>query len=155
MVKRIALFNHKGGVSKTTTTFNLGWRLAQMGNRVILVDADPQSNLTGLVLGYRSASEFEDFYANRATQNFKSGLQSALEQFHTNLSRVRNLGSIVATLESQTLHPLDLSDILRAELVLSVSALDHYVHEVVRMGMLEAYRGGRNGHHSFLLSRCL
>ena len=51
MAKRIALFNHKGGVSKTTTTFNLGWMLAQMGNRVILVDGDPQSNLTGLVLG--------------------------------------------------------------------------------------------------------
>ena len=43
MAKRIALFNHKGGVSKTTTTFNLGWMLAQMGNRVILVDGDPTS----------------------------------------------------------------------------------------------------------------
>ena len=63
MVKRIALFNHKGGVSKTTTTFNLGWRLAQMGKRVILADADPQSNLTGLVLGYEGPSELEEFYA--------------------------------------------------------------------------------------------
>ena len=79
MAKRIALFNHKGGVGKTTTTFNLGWRLAQMGNRVILVDADPQANLTGLVLGYRSASEFENFYANQATRNFKSGLSPAFE----------------------------------------------------------------------------
>ena len=29
MTTRIALFNHKGGVSKTTTTFNLGWMLAE------------------------------------------------------------------------------------------------------------------------------
>ncbi|MHC5720541.1 MAG: ParA family protein, partial [Nostoc sp.] len=41
MVHKIALFNHKGGVSKTTTTFNLGWMLASKGKRVILVDTDP------------------------------------------------------------------------------------------------------------------
>jgi len=50
-MKRIALFNHKGGVSKTTTTFNLGWMLASQGHRVVLVDADPQCSLSGLVLG--------------------------------------------------------------------------------------------------------
>ena len=47
MVKKIALFNHKGGVSKTITTFNLGWMLATKGYQVILVDTDPQCNLTG------------------------------------------------------------------------------------------------------------
>ncbi|WP_432509786.1 ParA family protein [Kineococcus sp. SYSU DK001] len=49
--KIISLFNHKGGVSKTTTTFNLGWMLARLGKRVILVDADPQCNLTAAVRG--------------------------------------------------------------------------------------------------------
>jgi len=49
--KIISVFNHKGGVSKTTTTFNLAWMLAQMGKRVIMVDADPQCNLTGVTLG--------------------------------------------------------------------------------------------------------
>jgi cellulose biosynthesis protein BcsQ len=60
--KIITLFNHKGGVSKTTTAFNLGWMLARKGKRVLLVDCDPQCNLTGMILGFRhqeSASSIE------------------------------------------------------------------------------------------------
>lgn len=51
MVQLISMFNHKGGVSKTTTVFNLAWTLAQTGKTVIMVDADPQCNLTGVTLG--------------------------------------------------------------------------------------------------------
>lgn len=75
MVQKIALFNHKGGVSKTTTTFNLGWMLANKGKKVILVDTDPLCSLTGYALG---ATTEEDEARIEAIYNTKSNIKTGL-----------------------------------------------------------------------------
>lgn len=46
MGKIISLLNHKGGVGKTTSTINIGAGLVELGKKVLLVDLDPQANLT-------------------------------------------------------------------------------------------------------------
>lgn len=79
MAKIINLFNHKGGVSKTTTVFNLSWMLGTMGKRVIIADFDPQCNLTGMVLGYKGVDDLEDSYKSDPPNNLKDALSPAFE----------------------------------------------------------------------------
>jgi cellulose biosynthesis protein BcsQ len=79
MTKKICFFNHKGGVSKTTNVFHVGWMLAELGHKVLLVDADPQCNLTGLLLSEGSIDAFEKHYVDNPEVNLKSGLQPVFE----------------------------------------------------------------------------
>jgi cellulose biosynthesis protein BcsQ len=76
MSKRIVFFNHKGGVSKTTSVYNIGWELSKH-HRVLVVDGDPQCNLSSLILG----DGFEEYYSNPLTknQNLKDGVEVAFK----------------------------------------------------------------------------
>ncbi len=49
-MKTIAFFNNKGGVGKTTLVYHIAWMMAEQGQKVLAVDLDPQSNLSGMFL---------------------------------------------------------------------------------------------------------
>lgn len=58
--KRLAIFNHKGGVGKTTLTVNVASALAELGKRILLVDSDPQCNLTSYLIDGPSVDKLLD-----------------------------------------------------------------------------------------------
>jgi len=74
--KIISVFNHKGGVGKTTTVFNLGKIMANLGKRVLLVDSDPQCNLTNLTIGL---DNLEKFYSSKKETNIFNCLATVFE----------------------------------------------------------------------------
>ena len=69
----IALANQKGGTGKTTTTVNLGVGLARQGKRVLLVDADPQGDLT-TCLGWQNQDNLPATLLLDAVGSFHHGL---------------------------------------------------------------------------------
>lgn len=75
MTKIISMFNHKGGVAKTTDAYNIAWALTEQRKKVLLVDADSQCNLTMSFLG----EKFYDYYEDDCTKNnnLKDALSSA------------------------------------------------------------------------------
>lgn len=59
-MKIISIFNNKGGVGKTTLTFHLAHILAEKGNKVLLIDLDPQCNLTAISMDKDKLREIWD-----------------------------------------------------------------------------------------------
>ena len=80
----ISVFNHKGGIGKSTAVYNLGYVLSSMGLRVLIVDADAQSNLTTQIHPERSISR-------SASEKFNKKIEDEREK--GNLSRIDHIFS--------------------------------------------------------------
>jgi len=70
-------------------------------------------------------------------------MQSAHNRFAANIGRARDLQALFVNLKASTAGALDLTDILRASIVSAVSALDTFIHEITRIGMLEIFQSTR------------
>lgn len=75
---------------------------------------------------------------------------SAFDTFLSNLNRARALGGLFTALSHTTTPALDLTDLLRAQLVLAVSAFDQFIHELARVGVLETFEGRRPPARAYL-----
>ena len=77
-------------------------------------------------------------------------MRASLDLLRANIGRSRDLANLARAMSAQTTGALDTTDILRASLIMAVSSLDYFIHEIVRIGMLEAYRGERARTPAFL-----
>ena len=69
MAQVIAVTNQKGGVGKTTTTINVAYNLAKSGQRVLLVDLDPQGNATSGLSVTKNSHTTRDVLSGKITPN--------------------------------------------------------------------------------------
>ena len=84
---RITLYNHKGGVGKTTLTINIASALASQGKRVLLVDADPQCTLTS----YLVDSEVIDDWLDKSDTPNGSTIWSAVKPFYEGVGDIKRI----------------------------------------------------------------
>ena len=77
-------------------------------------------------------------------------MQAPLDLFRANVSRSRDIASIARAMSVQTTEAFDTTDNLRAGVIIVVSSLDYFIHEIVRIGMLEAFRAERTRTPAFL-----
>jgi hypothetical protein len=75
---------------------------------------------------------------------------SSIRQFRDNIKQARELGRLALAVSSMTTPAVDVSDLFRAQIVLAVSALDYFVHELIRLGMVEAAQGSRPKTNAYL-----
>src|SRR3989338_775470 len=102
-MKILSVFNNKGGVGKTTLTYHLSHALAVMGYKVLMIDADPQCNLTIYSVAedvIHDIWETEDPFIDEGMDATKNGM--AQESFKKILSSPRSLNFIVKPTEEGT-----------------------------------------------------
>ena len=101
---RISIFNHKGGVGKTTLTVNIALTLAAQGKRVLLVDSDPQGNLTSYLIEENVVDDLMD------QSDTESGgtLWSAVKPIVEAEGQVKTIDAIPLSQENAFLLPGDI-----------------------------------------------
>lgn len=77
-------------------------------------------------------------------------MQRAFDQFKNSMQYVKELDALYVHLKDVLMLPNNLTDLLRAEWVYTISAMDKLIHDLIRIGMIEAFQGSRVKTKKFL-----
>lgn len=102
-MKSISVFNNKGGVGKTTLTYHVGYALSEMGYKVLMIDADPQCNLTIYSLDQDAIHDIwekEDRFIDEGFESSKSSLNQV--DFKSLIGQPRSLHFLLKPTEEGT-----------------------------------------------------
>lgn len=102
-MKVISVFNNKGGVGKTTLTYHIGHALSELGNRVLMIDADPQCNLTIYSIPEDTIHDIWEVEDNFIDEGFEATKKSlSMEQYSAINDSPRSLHYLVKPTEEGT-----------------------------------------------------
>lgn len=99
----LSVFNNKGGVGKTTLTYHVAQALSDMGKKVLLIDADPQCNLTIYCLEQERIHNMwaeEDGFIDEGFESSKNKMSA--DKFEGMLNRARSLHFLLKPTEEGT-----------------------------------------------------
>lgn len=102
-MKIISVFNNKGGVGKTTLTYHVANALSEMGKKVLIIDADPQCNLTIYALNQEYIHNLwaiEDPFIDEGFETSKNKLN--LEEYNRVITKPRSLHFLLKPTEEGT-----------------------------------------------------
>lgn len=102
-MKVISVFNNKGGVGKTTLTYHIGHALSELGNKVLMIDADPQCNLTIYSIDEEVIHEIWEKEDNFIDDGFESTKKSLSNEDFSSINKAtRSLHYLVKPTEEGT-----------------------------------------------------
>ncbi len=102
--KRIVVYNHKGGVGKTTLTLNIAAALGSLKKKVLLVDSDPQCNLTSYVV----EDSVVDDLLERSDNPSGSTVWSALKPVAEGTGEIKRIKAVDLSIPNVRLLPGDI-----------------------------------------------
>lgn len=109
-MKIVSVFNNKGGVGKSTLSFHLACALSEMGKKTLMIDLDPQSNLT---LQCISPEKLEELWTEEEPyiEDFQAALEESGESFEKFVEKPRSIHCLLKPIEDGVFESFNLGSV--------------------------------------------